>query len=601
MSFALRRAAALFFALEAAKLAVCGLRSFDGCTVHVLRALAAGIEEVAVAFGFFVLLAFLRPLAARFGLGSSLRRAATVTTLALATWAALNVPGSRLVGTPLTWRMMTTAGGALRDSIARYVTASNLGAIVVVIAIALCAPLLVRSRRVFASAASLAVAVLVASVIRGERDPLALDRDPTLVLVRTAFATPNRAAWDAQAEVAAEADPTTDGFDLGGLRGAARGRHVVWVILESTGARYLSTYGARHDPMPNLARLARQGIVFEQAFAVYPESIKGLYAMLCSFAPAPGTSARDYAASRLPCTSIVETMRREGLRTSLHHSGRFDYLDMDVVVKDRGIEELADAKTIGGRFASSFGTDDMSTARAVLARFDRRAPGERIFATYMPISGHHPYETPGEGPRPFGEKTDEDRYRSDLFRGDNALGALVEGLSARGVWNDTLLVVHGDHGEAFFQHEGNFAHTLHPYDENLHVPLVVVAPGIVGREIRAKQLVSLLDIAPTIAELSGAPIDPRWQGRSALDPSPRVVRAFTDQAGERLAVRTGRFKLVLDRDRDRTSLFDLAIDPDERRPVLDPVRTARLRADVEGWSARQGALVIGAGKRADVR
>lgn len=598
MSFALRRAAALFLALEAAKLAVCALRRMDGCSMHATRALAAGIEEVAVALGFFVALALLRPAAARFGLGSALRRAATVTAFAFAVWAALGVPGSRLVGTPLTWQMMTTAGGALRDSIARYVTASNVGAIVAVVLAAIVAPRLVRRRAVLAATASLAVAVLFAALLRGERDALALDRDPALVLLRTALGSPTRATSTQAAEAAAEDDPTTHGLDLRALRGAARGRHVVWVILESTGARYLSTYGARQDPMPNLAKLARQGVVFEQAFAVHPESIKGLYAMLCSFAPAPGTTARDYGATRLPCTSIVETMRREGLRTSLHHSGRFDYLDMDVVVKDRGIEELADAKTIGGRFASSFGTDDMSTAQAVLARFDRRAPGERVFATYMPISGHHPYETPGEGPRPFGERTDEDRYRSDLYRGDLALGALVEGLKQRGVWEDTLLVVHGDHGEAFFQHEGNFAHTLHPYDENLHVPLVVVAPGVVGRETRAKQLVSLLDIAPTIADLTGAPIDPRWQGRSALDPSPRVVRAFTDQAGERLAVRTGRFKLVVDRDRDRASLFDLATDPDERRPIVDPARAARLRADVEGWSARQVALVASAGGRA---
>ena len=81
--FALRRAAALFLALEAAKLAVCALRRMDGCSMHATRALAAGIEEVAVALGFFVALALLRPAAARFGLGSALRRAATVTAFAV--------------------------------------------------------------------------------------------------------------------------------------------------------------------------------------------------------------------------------------------------------------------------------------------------------------------------------------------------------------------------------------------------------------------------------------------------------------------------------------------------------------------------------------
>ena len=171
----------------------------------------------------------------------------------------------------------------------------------------------------------------------------------------------------------------------------------------------------------------------------------------------------------------------------------------------------------------------------------------------------------------------------------------MDGLRARGVWDDTLLVIHGDHGEAFFQHEGNFAHTLFPYDENLHVPLVVVAPGLVAKEIRARQLVSLLDIAPTIADLAGVPADARWQGRSALSAAPRVVRAFTDQVGERVSLRTGRFKLVHDRDASRAMLFDLATDPDERIDIASthPDRVARYVRDLGAWTSTQAMRVEG--------
>src|SRR5262249_9797246 len=64
-------------------------------------------------------------------------------------------------------------------------------------------------------------------------------------------------------------------LDLTRLRSSAAGRNVILIALESTGARYLRCYGAKEDPMPNLTRLAATSLLFENAYAVYPESIKG--------------------------------------------------------------------------------------------------------------------------------------------------------------------------------------------------------------------------------------------------------------------------------------------------------------------------------------
>src|ERR1051326_5072491 len=100
--------------------------------------------------------------------------------------------------------------------------------------------------------------------------------------------------------------------------------------LESTAQRYLGIYGAEPDPMPNLSSLAREAIVFENAYAVYPESIKGLFSMLCSKYPAFGSSAENYGA--LPCRSVASELSSAGYRTGLFHSGRFGYLGMEAVI-----------------------------------------------------------------------------------------------------------------------------------------------------------------------------------------------------------------------------------------------------------------------------
>src|SRR5262249_56620346 len=122
--------------------------------------------------------------------------------------------------------------------------------------------------------------------------------------------------------------------DLSRLRGAAAGRNIVMVGLESTAARYLGLYGAMPDVAPNLSALSKSGVVFENAYAVYPESIKGLFSILCSTAPGFDTDAESYAG--VPCRSIAEVLHAHGYRTALFHSGRFGYLGMNAIIRDRG-------------------------------------------------------------------------------------------------------------------------------------------------------------------------------------------------------------------------------------------------------------------------
>src|SRR5439155_5722787 len=114
---------------------------------------------------------------------------------------------------------------------------------------------------------------------------------------------------------------------LPALRGAAGGRNVVFISLESTAAQYLGIYGASPDVAPHLSQLARTSVVFDNAYAVYPESIKGLFSILCSKYPAFDSSAERYGAAR--CDSIAAVLAARGYRTALFHSGRFDYLGMN--------------------------------------------------------------------------------------------------------------------------------------------------------------------------------------------------------------------------------------------------------------------------------
>ena len=133
------------------------------------------------------------------------------------------------------------------------------------------------------------------------------------------------------------------------------------IVLESTAARYLGLYGAARDPMPILTELGRQAVVFDAAYAVYPESIKGLFSTICS--RYPHSTRRRRPMRGCPAFRSHRDWRESGYRTALFHSGRFEYLGMAPMIADRGFEVLKDAGRIGGNVRSSFGVDEPSTVR----------------------------------------------------------------------------------------------------------------------------------------------------------------------------------------------------------------------------------------------
>ena len=287
--------------------------------------------------------------------------------------------------------------------------------------------------------------------------------------------------------------------------------------------------------------------------------------MLCGRAPPPGTEASELPRGRVPCAPVAEAFARAGVRTGLFHSGWFAYLGMDAVVRDRGFDVLVDAGGVDSRTRSSFGVDDRSTARRLLAFVDQAPRGQRFFAVFMPIAGHHPYHAPGVGPRPLPETSDHDAYLNDLHVADDAFGALRDGLRARDLDDKTVYVVVGDHGEAFREHPGNLAHALYLYEENVRVPFFIAAPGAPFAPRRAPQLASLIDLAPTTLALAALPPQPAHEGRSLLTASaPRVARFFTEQGARRGGLRDGRWKVIVDADVGRTEVYDLATDPGER-------------------------------------
>jgi hypothetical protein len=503
---------------------------------------------------------------------------------------AIDVPVVRAVGSSLTVPMLRAARVPLLDSIRAYVTWFNLLAIVAVVLAAAWLPSLLRLTSLRVRRAALAVAIVLLAL-----SPLARTRVSTVGSERNVVTALASSLWPRvrSAELVGDLDWRASPFDVrdadsaAGYRAAGKGLNIVLIVLESTAAQYLEPYGAADDPMPTLSTLASRSLVIDGAYSPYPESIRAFFSLGCAQSPAFDVSAEQLAASA--CDSLPVQLSQAGYRTALYHSGRFAYLGMTETMGLLKFQHSVDAGGIGGRVESSFGVDEPSTVAKMLEWIDGDAT-RPFFLTYLPTAGHHPYASSGAGPFP---RTDDlSAFKNAIYEGDEAIAALLSGLRARGLDSRTIVVVTADHGEAFGQHPGNFAHSFFIYDENVRVPLMFYVPGREAQ--RLTRVSSLIDVAPTLLDIIGAPPLSGVEGVSLLDGPERMAMFFTDYAVGWLGLRDGCFKYMFEVEARRSQLHDVCNDPAERTDLAGgaPERVAAYRQRVEGWAASRRAAVL---------
>lgn len=365
-----------------------------------------------------------------------------------------------------------------------------------------------------------------------------------------------------------------------------RPQNVVYIVMESVAAQYVSFHGSPHQTMPRLARrAAAEGVVFENAYVQAANSCKSLVALLAGVYPRPDWRliVRDFHDFDVP--RIDDVLRDAGYRTCFAHAGRWSWKHRDQFLRHQAVDALIDAESLGGPMVSSWGIADRRMFQASLDWIDAE-PDRPFFLFTYTIETHHPYVMP---PRPvdFGVDDEEfNRYLNALRAADETIDWFLEELGRRGLAESTVVVVTSDHGENFGQHGRRF-HNFDIYEASVHVPLVMLHPALreAGLSERERGVCQHLDVAPTLLDLLGMQSPAPWQGRSLLaDRSSR--RAYFMATGNHipLGLRDGDWKYHYYTEDGREDLFHLASDPGERENLAprEPDRCQAYRRRIGG-------------------
>jgi phosphoglycerol transferase MdoB-like AlkP superfamily enzyme len=379
---------------------------------------------------------------------------------------------------------------------------------------------------------------------------------------------------------------------------ARRGRaplNVILLVLESVGARWTSLHSPVYDgTTPSLVAESSHSLVFDHFYAHIGRSSNSLVAMLLSAYPKLDFRDLTDEYPRLPGTSLANVFQGHGYRTAFLTPSDISWANWSTFLEGRGFHDIRDEHQLAcSEPLSSWGVEDRCMFDGIQA-YIAEDPARPFFIMGWTQQTHHPYEpTPGVPlldlvKEPIADEYDLNRYLNVLHETDRHLGRMLAGLRQAGLDQNTLVVVVGDHGQAFgYPHEGTFMQGRTMYEEDGHVPLLLWSPGLYRSARRSNTIGGHVDLAPTITELAGLPPAADWQGRSLID-GRHFPRAYFYVAEDRfkLGVREDRWKYIYDLREAVEELYDLERDPNEQHNLaaLDPVRSARLRQRLAAWT-----------------
>lgn len=166
-------------------------------------------------------------------------------------------------------------------------------------------------------------------------------------------------------------------------------------------------------------------------------------------------------------------------------------------------------------------------------------------------------------------------YQAEVKSTDAAFGELVSTLKKKGELEETVIVLTGDHGEAFWEYDDVQGSGKNLAREVLQIPLIIRYPK--DRRLppgaRTAVAVSSVDLSPTLLDLTGLPIPDRLDGHSFFDAAtrsrPPILASLDTNQASILASMKSPYKLLWDRDRGEISFFDMRVTQPESEP-FDP-------------------------------
>lgn len=350
-----------------------------------------------------------------------------------------------------------------------------------------------------------------------------------------------------------------------------KGREFNYILItvDTLRADRIHCYGFPLVETPTMDLFASRGVLFEKCIAQTPLTLPSHTSLLTGTHPL-FHGVRDNGGFLVPqeLVTLAEVFKEKDYKTSAFVAA---YVLDSKWGLNQGFDTYFDQFDLSKYKSISLGNVQRRGYEVIdeALRWLDQHKNERFFTWVHLYDPHTPYEPPS----PFREKYPKRPYVGEIAYTDSQLGRLWEYLEENNLIDNTILIFTADHGESLGEHQES-THGFFIYQEGIHVPLIFVTPFDDLHGIRREEVVSLVDIMPTVLEMDGVPFPSQVQGKSLLplffgEKENKASFAYAETYYPRFhygwselkSIQEERFKLVI---APELELYDLVSDPDEQ-------------------------------------
>jgi arylsulfatase A-like enzyme/Flp pilus assembly protein TadD len=285
--------------------------------------------------------------------------------------------------------------------------------------------------------------------------------------------------------------------------------NVLLITMDTTRADRLASYGYTKGKTPSLDSLAQKGVRFENVYCQVPLTLPSHCSIMTGTYPVyhnvHNNGSYVLGAEQL---TLAEVLKGKGLKTaafvaSFSVDSRFGL--------NKGFEVYDDNFQPGLPFKPVNSEKKAEQVFNVFSPWLDKNAGNQFFCWVHFFDPHLPYQPPS----PYKEQFADNPYDGEIAYMDYYIGAIIEKLKEKNILDRTLIVLAGDHGEAFGE-KVETGHGVFLYEGTMRVPLIFYAENHLPKGKVVKGRVRLIDIMPTILDMLNVPKPAPNQGMSLI-------------------------------------------------------------------------------------
>jgi lipoteichoic acid synthase len=382
-----------------------------------------------------------------------------------------------------------------------------------------------------------------------------------------------------------------------------RRRHVTLIHLESTRERSVTPYVGDIGTMPYLAALAKNSLLIERAYTTITHTSQAITSVNSGLYPSPVTDIVEAEPGGIPARCLAELLSGQGYKSAWFQSAEQTFENRPQLVENFGYQHFQAYESMnprGYQKANYLGYEDDIMLTSSRAWLEENATSPTL-VTYLGVTPHDNYlPIYRYGRKKFSSRVMLDRYLNNVYYDDFWVKNIIEQHKRLGLYEDTIFIVYGDHGEAFGEH-GVYHHDGVIWEEGLRIPLIVHDPQRFDGGERIPGPAHHLDLAPTIVEMLGYEVvDGEYPGRTLFSlPEDRTL--FFGCRPDLLSVARikGQQKYIYHFGNRPEEYYDLKKDPLEKHNVISKFGSRKLdqfRSELLAWHAEATAAYAQPGR-----